>query len=127
MPLLPFGEERFDPHLALAHCLGVGLVLVVRADPVKEGLSEVAVHNASVGAGRTLRFYRTGIAGGGSRTILHLLGARFASIRTQRLALRAHIDIARGIIAEAPGALVGGLVLPIRQRHIGVNALSFKS
>jgi hypothetical protein len=57
MPLLAFCEERFDPYLALAHRLGVGLALVVCADPVEEGLGEVAVDNASVGAGRTLALH----------------------------------------------------------------------
>ena len=62
MPIFGFGEERFNPHLALAPRFLIGRSLLRAADQLQLLLANVTVDVAPLLARRALRLDRTGIA-----------------------------------------------------------------
>lgn len=116
MPLFAFGEERFDPHLALAHRLSVRLAGVAGTHLIQIGFSDVAVHAAAAvtrGAGGV---DWAGITDRWISPIFHFLGRVLDVIAAQQLALGTDVDIVLRVIGELPRSVVVPLVLPLRVR-----------
>src|SRR5262245_26311129 len=100
MPVFGLGKQRLDPHLTLAHGFLVGHRLVVGAHALQIGFCEMAMHPAPMVTGRTLRLEWAGVARRGIAAILGLLRGVLDVKPTQRLSLRADVDIALGVVGE---------------------------
>src|SRR5436305_1506007 len=123
MPIFGFCKERFDPDLPFAHGFVVSLRLVVALDAFEIGGMEGAMHLPTVVARGTVRFQRTGIAGGGIRTVFSLLRLGFYPSEAQWLTIGADVEIVCCIVDEHRGSIIGRHVLPIRQGNRGADAL----
>jgi hypothetical protein len=127
MPLLPFGKERLDPHLALTERLLIRCGLLICPHLFPHGRMERPLDDATLGSSGAGMFHRTGGARGGIRPILDLLRLIFGTAPLEDLPLRTAIDTLLGIVGEPVGRIVGRVAIPfIKQRHVGTDAHGFE-
>src|SRR5918997_435034 len=123
MPLLRLAKQGLDPHGSFAHRLGVSFRAVVLADALPVRLVERTVELPAFTAIGTLRADRTRLTRGGRRLVDANLGPIVVAAKAQHGALRAKIDILRRVVGEVPLAKEGATLAPVRQRHVGAEAV----